>query len=155
MKERVKERVGEREMSANSTSYEVASYTIALLVLWLAVRLIASSMNSLLDFFREPPLKVNPFINGVEYPVSYWTEKGRRPYQEDRYHCMKSVSSSLSNSSGGSSKPGRTLCMYGVFDGHGGSKAAQQCKENLLNYIASDPTWETNPEQAISSAFIK
>ena len=47
---------------------------------------------------------VDPFINGVYYPVSYWTEKGGRPYQEDRYHCLKGKGTEDSS-------------LYGVYDG--------------------------------------
>jgi hypothetical protein len=49
---------------------------------------------------------VDPFINGVHYPVSYWTEKGGRPYQEDRHQELKGKGSEDSS-------------LYGVFDGKG------------------------------------
>jgi hypothetical protein len=47
---------------------------------------------------------VDPFINGVHYAVSYWTEKGGRPYQEDRHQELKGKGSDDSS-------------IYGVFDG--------------------------------------
>lgn len=47
---------------------------------------------------------VDPFINDVHYPVSYWTEKGGRPYQEDRHQELKGKGSDDSS-------------IYGVFDG--------------------------------------
>ena len=47
---------------------------------------------------------VNPFINDVYYAVSYWTEKGGRPYQEDRHCEMR-----------GEGKDDSSL--YGVYDG--------------------------------------
>jgi hypothetical protein len=50
---------------------------------------------------RKP---VDPFINGVFYAVSYWTEKGGRPYQEDRHQELKGIGSQDSS-------------LYGVFDG--------------------------------------
>lgn len=122
-------------------SYEVAIYTALLLVLWLLVRIIASSMNNLLNFFREPILVVEPYLNDVSYPVSYWTEKGKRPYQEDRFHVVKSQTHESS--------------LYGVFDGHGGFRAAQHCKDNLLFAISTDAEWESDPQQAIIRSFVK
>lgn len=49
-------------------------------------------------------IATDPFLNGVYYAVSYWTEKGGRPYQEDRYHAIKGTGSEDSS-------------LYGVFDG--------------------------------------
>ena len=36
-------------------------------------------------------LGVNIFVNDVYFPVSYWTEKGGRPYQEDRHSELKGI----------------------------------------------------------------
>ena len=47
---------------------------------------------------------VDPFVNGVHYGVSYWSEKGGRPYQEDRYQQIKGIGEDDSS-------------LYGVFDG--------------------------------------
>lgn len=67
------------------------------------------------------PFKVNLHINHVDYPVSYWSEQGQRDYQEDRFDARRKI---LGNTS--------QLSFYGVFDGHGGSKAAEFCQKNLL-----------------------
>lgn len=48
---------------------------------------------------------VNPFINDVFYAVSYWTEKGGRPYQEDRHCEMRG-------------KEKEDSSLYGVYDGN-------------------------------------
>jgi hypothetical protein len=120
-------------------NYEVAIYTLLVLLLWLLIRFIASSMNKLLNLFREPELVVEPFLNGVVYPVSYWTEKGKRPYQEDRFHITKSGSHPIS--------------LYGVFDGHGGSRASEHCRNNLLNSLADDDNWKHDPCQSIINTF--
>jgi serine/threonine protein phosphatase PrpC len=42
-----------------------------------------------------------------------------------------------------------------VFDGHGGYKAAQYCKENLLQTIIKDSEFERNPAQAVFNSFYK
>jgi hypothetical protein len=46
-------------------------------------------------------------INNVFYPVSYHSERGGRPYQEDRFHAM--AGRSLSGDSS----------LFGIYDGHG------------------------------------
>jgi serine/threonine protein phosphatase PrpC len=45
--------------------------------------------------------------------------------------------------------------LYGVFDGHGGYRAAQYCKEKLLRTIANDEEFERNPASAIFRSFFK
>jgi protein phosphatase 1L len=118
----------------------IALYTVALVALWLLIRFIAGSFNKIVEFFKNGKLKVDPFMNGVRYPVSYWTEKGGRPYQEDRFHVMKG---------------GSEASLYGVFDGHGGFRAAQFCKEFLLQTIGTDPDLNTSPPMAIHRSFLK
>lgn len=113
-----------------------------MLVLWTAVMFIATGMTNIVKSFQDTPLKVEPFLNGVKYPISYWTERGGRPYQEDRYVSMK-----------GSGEVDSSL--YGIFDGHGGYKAAQYCKENMLAYIANDNDFEKFPTKALIRAFYK
>lgn len=124
-----------------SSNFEVILYTLLLLALWLLFRFFASSLSNIISFFGARQLKVDPFLNGVTYPVSYWTERGGRPYQEDRFYMMKAA--------------GIDASLYGVFDGHGGHLAAQYCKEYLLQCIASDPEWESSPPRAISRSFKK
>ena len=78
--------------------------------------------------------------NGCYYPVSYWTEKGGRPYQEDRVACL----------------PGKCeidSSLYAVYDGHGGAKAAQFCKEKLLKYVLEDEDFQKDSNKALTYAF--
>ena len=49
-------------------------------------------------------IPTDPFLNGVYYAVSYWTEKGGIPYQEDRFNAIKGTGSEDSS-------------LYAVFDG--------------------------------------
>ena len=111
-------------------SWELLKYIVLPLALWIVVRYLATYMISAVHYFTEPPQKVDPFVNGVKYPVSYWTEKGGRPYQEDRHQEMKGSGATDSS-------------LYGVFDGHGGYRAAQYCKDYLLKCIAGDALKKT------------
>lgn len=83
---------------------------------------------------------VSIHINDVHYPVSYWTEKGSRPYQEDRHHACKGLGHPDSS-------------LYGIFDGHGGMHASQFCKENMIKYIIEQTDLHTNTQHAIAKAF--
>eukprot|EP01036_Dinobryon_divergens_P022153 gene22153-30389_t len=99
-------------------------------------------MTNFLKNFGDQPIKVEPFMNGVKYAVSYWTERGGRPYQEDRHQVIKGTGAEDSS-------------LYGVFDGHGGYKAAQYCKDFLLQCIVKDTEFAQNPANAVRRSFFK
>eukprot|EP01031_Cornospumella_fuschlensis_P040911 gene40911-49901_t len=111
------------------------------------VRLIATSMTTIYKYFEKSDsleiVKVQPFLNGVTYAVSYWSERGGRQYQEDRFNSMKAPIGTNEAS------------LYGVFDGHGGEKAAEYCRQHLLAAIAADGNWQSNPALAATRAFFK
>lgn len=134
-------------MASISPSWEVVLYTGLLLTLWMIVRLIATSMTTIYKYFEKSEgleiVKVNPWLNGVTYAVSYWSERGGRQYQEDRFNSLKAPIGSDEAS------------LYGVFDGHGGEKAAEYCRQHLLAAIAADTNWQTNPSLAATRAFFK
>jgi len=44
---------------------------------------------------------------------------------------------------------------YGVFDGHGGRRAADFARDNLFNYISSDKGFGDNIAEALGAAFLK
>lgn len=130
-------------------SYEqVTTYLLILLLLFGAVRFFISLAHKFLRERKqtvsneEQPMEVDVFLNGVQYAVSYWNEKGGRPYQEDRHFAIR-----------GGGYPDSSL--YGVFDGHGGFRAAQYCKENLLHYVVQDPNFKEDPASALSAAFFR
>ncbi|KVI04622.1 Protein phosphatase 2C [Cynara cardunculus var. scolymus] len=45
---------------------------------------------------------------------------------------------------------GQTVCLFGIFDGHGGSRAAEYLKENLFKNLMNHPKFLTNTRVAIS-----
>lgn len=50
---------------------------------------------------------------------------------------------------------GQTVCLFGIFDGHGGSRAAEYLKENLFKNLLNHPEFLTNTKQAISETYQK
>eukprot|EP00939_MAST-03C_sp_MAST-3C-sp1_P004666 g4666.t1 len=95
----------------------------------------ASRNNNASSYFPESP----PLRGALPYGV--YAIKGHRPYMEDRY----AVSVSPHNKS----------TAYGVFDGHGGSRASEYCAENLLKLLTSDPSYDDDPKRALTNAFLE
>ncbi|XP_052141802.1 uncharacterized protein LOC127761534 [Oryza glaberrima] len=60
---------------------------------------------------------------GVKFIVGYSSLNGRDPYMEDRFNLRLTTVN------------GRTICLCGVFDCHGGPFAANYLKKNLLDNI--------------------
>ncbi|XP_076904301.1 putative protein phosphatase 2C 76 [Bidens hawaiensis] len=48
---------------------------------------------------------------------------------------------------------GQTVCLFGIFDGHGGSRAAEYLKENLFKNLMNHPEFMTNTKLAISETY--
>jgi hypothetical protein len=132
------------KMSWVYSQKEIVLYVGMLLLLIVMVKLLSFLFHTVRKLFiqKDVALKVDPYMQGVRYPVSYWTEKGARPYQEDRYQALRGCAPTQPS-------------LYGVFDGHGGERAAQHCKEFLLQCISTDPEWEGNPTKSISRSFHK
>lgn len=126
-------------------AWEISYFLIFLILSFATLYFIATSIKYLLNKNGLPEdldMVVDPFNNNVHYAVSYWTEKGGRPYQEDRHDEIKGKGKDDSS-------------IYGVFDGHGGMKAAQFCKENLLKNILMDPNFIEEPSKALQRAFFR
>ncbi|KAK3219010.1 hypothetical protein Dsin_012980 [Dipteronia sinensis] len=48
---------------------------------------------------------------------------------------------------------GKSVCMFGVFDGHGGSRAAEYLKEHLFENLSKHPQFLTDTKLAISESY--
>ncbi|KAJ7965378.1 Protein phosphatase 2C [Quillaja saponaria] len=48
---------------------------------------------------------------------------------------------------------GRTVCLFGIFDGHGGSRAAEYLKEHLFENLMKHPKFMTDTKLAISETY--
>jgi protein phosphatase 1L len=85
---------------------------------------------------------VDPHNNGVVYPVSYFSDRGKRDYQEDAHQEMKGKGAADSS-------------LYGVFDGHGGYRASHFCTEYLMKFVVEDTNFEQSPASALRRSFFK
>ncbi|ERN02988.1 probable protein phosphatase 2C 76 [Amborella trichopoda] len=50
---------------------------------------------------------------------------------------------------------GHTVCLFGIFDGHGGSRAAEYLKEHLFENLMKHPQFVTDTKLAISETYQK
>ncbi|XP_010521398.1 PREDICTED: probable protein phosphatase 2C 76 [Tarenaya hassleriana] len=48
---------------------------------------------------------------------------------------------------------GQTVCMFGIFDGHGGSRAAEYLKEHLFENLMKHPQFMTDTKLAITETY--
>ncbi|MFS7996214.1 putative protein-serine/threonine phosphatase [Helianthus anomalus] len=48
---------------------------------------------------------------------------------------------------------GQTACLFGIFDGHGGSRAAEYLEQNLFNNLMMHPQIMRNTKMALSETY--
>ncbi|KAL5744787.1 hypothetical protein ACOSP7_027659 [Xanthoceras sorbifolium] len=71
----------------------------------------------------------------------YSSFRGKRATMEDFYDIKTS------------NIDGKAVCMFGVFDGHGGSRAAEYLKEHLFENLLKHPQFLTDTKLAISESY--
>ncbi|KAL6320768.1 hypothetical protein AAG906_008768 [Vitis piasezkii] len=71
----------------------------------------------------------------------YSSFRGKRASMEDFYDVKMSKID------------GQTVCLFGIFDGHGGSRAAEFLKEHLFENLMKHPEFMTNTKLAISETY--
>eukprot|EP00542_Grammatophora_oceanica_P021418 CAMPEP_0194046474 /NCGR_PEP_ID=MMETSP0009_2-20130614/21141_1 /TAXON_ID=210454 /ORGANISM="Grammatophora oceanica, Strain CCMP 410" /LENGTH=508 /DNA_ID=CAMNT_0038691777 /DNA_START=385 /DNA_END=1911 /DNA_ORIENTATION=+ len=107
--------------------------------------------------------------NNTQVNVSYWSDKGGRPYMEDRYSVedLGSVQVEVSPVAvrsggdvevtyGGDKKNLRLkmpLTWFACFDGHGGDKASQYCADWLSSYVRHEDCFPYDLGYAMKKAF--
>ncbi|KAM7463701.1 hypothetical protein LguiA_031822 [Lonicera macranthoides] len=71
----------------------------------------------------------------------YSSFRGKRASMEDFYDIKTSKID------------GKTVCLFGIFDGHGGSRAAEFLKEHLFENLMKHPKFVTDTKLAISETY--
>lgn len=71
----------------------------------------------------------------------YSSFRGKRATMEDFYDIKTSE------------VDGKTVCLFGIFDGHGGSRAAEYLKGHLFQNLMKHPSFSTNTKLAISETY--
>lgn len=71
----------------------------------------------------------------------YSSFRGKRASMEDFYDVKMSEIN------------GKTVCLFGIFDGHGGSRAAQYLKQHLFENLIKHPQFMMDTKLAISETY--
>lgn len=120
--------------------YVLLAIAIGAIIRYIVIQLYEAFQFQVGDALGERITKIDPWINGVEYATSYWTDKGRRPYQEDRFKISKGAGEENSS-------------VFAVFDGHAGYRAAQYCQEHLVKRLLDDEDYVRIPSLALKKVF--
>ncbi|CAL9243333.1 unnamed protein product [Arabidopsis halleri] len=102
-----------------------------------------------ISFVDMPPEKVDDggYIGGGwknddgSLSCGYCSFRGKRSTMEDFYDVKASTIE------------GQTVCMFGIFDGHGGSRAAEYLKEHLFNNLMKHPQFLTDTKLALNETY--
>ncbi|KAK4734675.1 hypothetical protein R3W88_008936 [Solanum pinnatisectum] len=73
----------------------------------------------------------------------YSSFRGKRATMEDFYDIKTSK------------VDGKAVCLFGIFDGHGGSRAAEFLRGHLFQNLLKHPSFSTNTKLAISETYQK
>ncbi|KAH9606481.1 hypothetical protein KSS87_016425 [Heliosperma pusillum] len=73
----------------------------------------------------------------------YSSFRGKRTSMEDFYDVKMSY------------MDGKTVCLFGIFDGHGGSRAAEYLKQHLFENLLKHPQFMMDTKLAISKTYKK
>ena len=92
---------------------------------------------------------------GIIQAYSTITSKGKRDYNEDRVSIIYNIPKPPGYSeSKNNNIPWPNCSFFGLYDGHGGSRACDFLRDNLPKYIINDKYFPINPQKAIANGFI-
>ena len=92
---------------------------------------------------------------GIIQAYATITTSGKRNYNEDRVSIIYNIPKPSGYSqSKNNNKPWPNCSFFGLYDGHGGSKACDFLRDNLHKYIINDKYFPSNPQKAIANGFI-
>jgi protein phosphatase 2C family protein 2/3 len=92
---------------------------------------------------------------GIIQAYATITTSGKRNYNEDRVSIIYNIPKPSGYSqSKNNNMPWPNCSFFGLYDGHGGSKACDFLRDNLHKYIINDKYFPSNPQKAIANGFI-
>ena len=92
---------------------------------------------------------------GIIQAYATITTSGKRNYNEDRVSIIYNIPKPAGYSqSKNNNIPWPNCSFFGLYDGHGGSKACDFLRDNLHKYIINDKYFPSNPQKAIANGFI-
>ncbi|KAL1206688.1 putative protein phosphatase 2C 76 [Cardamine amara subsp. amara] len=114
-----------------------------------AKMMVDTSAEKRVSLVDMPPEKVDDggYIGGGwknddgSLSCGYCSFRGKRSTMEDFYDVKASIIE------------GQRVCMFGIFDGHGGSRAAEYLKEHLFDNLMKHPQFLTDTKLALSETY--
>ena len=91
---------------------------------------------------------------GIIQAYSTITSSGKRDYNEDRVSIIYNIPKPPGYSENRNNIPWPNCSFFGLYDGHGGSRACDFLRDNLHKYIINDKYFPSNPQKAIANGFI-
>ena len=91
---------------------------------------------------------------GIIQAYATITSSGKRTYNEDRVSIIYNIPKPSGYSENKKNVPWPNCSFFGLYDGHGGSKACDFLRDNLHKFIINDKYFPSNPQKAIANGFI-
>ena len=92
---------------------------------------------------------------GIIQAYATITSSGKRNYNEDRVSIIYNIPKPAGYSPIKNNNLQWPNCsFFGLYDGHGGSKACDFLRDNLHKFIINDKYFPSNPQKAIANGFI-
>ena len=92
---------------------------------------------------------------GIIQAYATITSSGKRNYNEDRVSIIYNIPKPAGYSAIKNNNIQWPNCsFFGLYDGHGGSKACDYLRDNLHKFIINDKYFPSNPQKAIANGFI-
>jgi serine/threonine protein phosphatase PrpC len=130
----------------------MATYLFAMLAFVLLLVLVFLVAWAVRKYWSTAPYSQHR-VAGVSHPYGIYESIGRRPTMEDRHVVLPLHG--CEGLYGHPSGEGAVLppTLFGVFDGHAGSAAAEFCSSRLGSVLMNDASWPSSPEKALTNAF--
>ena len=92
---------------------------------------------------------------GIIQAYATITSSGKRNYNEDRVSIIYNIPKPAGYSAiKNNNLPWPNCSFFGLYDGHGGTKACDFLRDNLHKFIINDKYFPSNPQKAIAHGFI-
>jgi protein phosphatase 1L len=119
---------------------------VSLTVLLAYITLVTTETMSYTNSDPEEEIMINPDSGGGKYAkfsYGFSSYKGKRFSMED-FHSTKIESIK-----------GQEIGLFGVFDGHGGSRAAEYLQTHLFENLLKHPKFLDDPKSVITEVYLK
>ena len=140
-----------------STKPQTISFSLTENIPKIKYQKITISNNNTKNYFYANLNKVRishkPY--GIIQAYATITSSGKRDYNEDRVSIIYNIPKPPGYSeSKNNNIPWPNCSFFGLYDGHGGSRACDFLRDNLHKYIINDKYFPSNPQKAIANGFI-